>query len=387
MQAPAADAPAATGTVEVIAALAIALVIAGALALVAGGLMRRFLTRLDADRVATGAVRKAAVRAVRLLTFVVAMAVLAFPALEFAGVTGVSSLRGEELARWIGRVGARIGVILLLVTIANRAVAALIGRAERELAPAGASPAEIERQKRAHTIGRTLSRFLSIVIWSAGLLMILRTLDVDITPVLTGAGILGLAVGFGAQTLVKDVISGFFLILEDQVRVGDVALVNGIGGAVEQINLRTLVMRDVEGTVHIIPNGEVRTLANRSKDYAYFVLDLGIDYHEDVDRAIDAVKAAFDELNADAAFAPRILEPLEVQGVNDFTASAVTLRFRVKTIPLAQWDVGRELRRRVKRALDTRGIQIPFPQMALSYRKGPEDSDQAVPRGNGGQSL
>jgi small conductance mechanosensitive channel len=198
--------------------------------------------------------------------------------------------------------------------------------------------------------------------------------------VLTGAGILGLAVGFGAQTLVKDVITGFFLILEDQVRVGDVAVVNGIGGAVEQINLRTIVLRDVEGTVHVIPNGEVRTLANRSKDYAYFVLDLGIDYHEDVDRAIDAVKAAFDEVNANPVFAPSILEPLEVQGVNDFTASSVTLRFRVKTIPLAQWDVGRELRRRVKRAFDARGIQIPFPQMALSYRKAPDDADQAVAR-------
>jgi small conductance mechanosensitive channel len=370
MQAPAADPAAATGnTVEVVAALAIAAIIAAALALLAGGLMRRLMVRIDADRVASAGLRRAAVRAVRLLTFVVALAVLAFPALDLAGVTGVASLRGEELARWIGRAGARIGIILLLVTVTNRAVAVLIGRAQRELASGGPGPVDPERQKRAETIGRTLTGFLAIIIWSAGLLMVLRTLDVDITPVLTGAGILGLAVGFGSQTLVKDVITGFFMIIEDQVRVGDVAIVNGTGGAVEQINLRTIVLRDVEGTVHVIPNGEVRTLANRSKDYAYFVLDIGIDYEEDVDRAIEAVKAAFADLSVDPKFASQILEPLEVQGVNDFAASSVTLRFRVKTVPLGQWDVGRELRRRVKRVFDDRAIRIPYPQVELSRRR------------------
>jgi small conductance mechanosensitive channel len=373
MQAPANASGISSDTVSLIAALALAGVIAAALALVAGGLMRRFLTRIDTDRVATQTIAKTAVRAVRLLTFVVVMAVLAFPALDVAGVTDVTSMGGDDIARWVGRTGARIGMILLLVTVASRVVAALIARAERELSPSGSSPAEIERRKRAQTIGRTLSRFLSVIIWSAGILMVLRTLDVDITPVLTGAGILGLAVGFGAQTLVKDVITGFFLIVEDQVRVGDVALVNGIGGAVEEINLRTLVLRDVEGTVHVIPNGEVRTLANRSKDYAFVVLDIGIDYGEDVDRAIDAVKAAFSELNDDPAFGPLILEPLEVQGLNDFSASAVTLRFRIKTVPLAQWNVGREMRRRVKRVFDARGISIPYPQMALSYRKDTRD--------------
>jgi small conductance mechanosensitive channel len=370
MQAPAADPAAATGnTVEVVAALAIAAIIAAALALLAGGLMRRLMVRIDADRVASAGLRRAAVRAVRLLTFVVALAALAFPALDLAGVTGVASLRGEELARWIGRAGARIGIILLLVTVTNRAVAVLIGRAQRELVSGGPGPVDPERQKRAETIGRTLTGFLAIIIWSAGLLMVLRTLDVDITPVLTGAGILGLAVGFGSQTLVKDVITGFFMIIEDQVRVGDVAIVNGTGGAVEQINLRTIVLRDVEGTVHVIPNGEVRTLANRSKDYAYFVLDIGIDYEEDVDRAIEAVKAAFADLSVDPKFASQILEPLEVQGVNDFAASSVTLRFRVKTVPLGQWDVGRELRRRVKRVFDDRAIRIPYPQVELSRRR------------------
>ena len=133
---------------------------------------------------------------------------------------------------------------------------------------------------------------MSGLIWTTAVLIILRELDVDITPVLTGAGIVGLAIGFGAQTLVRDVITGFFLIVEDQVRVGDVALVNGVGGFVEQINLRTLVLRDVEGVVHVIPNGEIKTLANRTKDYSYYVIDLGIGIDADVDRIVSLVREA-----------------------------------------------------------------------------------------------
>ncbi len=135
--------------------------------------------------------------------------------------------------------------------------------------------------------------------WSTAVLIVLRELDVDITPVLTGAGIVGLAIGFGAQTLVRDVISGFFLIVEDQVRVGDVAMVNGTGGLVEQINLRTIVLRDFEGVVHVIPNGEIKTLANRTKDFSYYVIDLGIDYDEDTDRVMALVREAGESLMKD----------------------------------------------------------------------------------------
>ena len=126
--------------------------------------------------------------------------------------------------------------------------------------------------------------------------MALRELDVDITPVLTGAGIIGLAIGFGAQTLVKDIISGLFLIAEDQVRIGDVVEINGIGGAVEEINLRTIVLRDLEGVVHTIANGEIRTLANKSKDYSYYVIDIGVGYDDDTDHIVEVVRATAREL-------------------------------------------------------------------------------------------
>ena len=135
---------------------------------------------------------------------------------------------------------------------------------------------------------------------------------------LTGAGIVGLAVGFGAQTLVRDIISGFFLILEDQVRVGDVAAINGTGGLVEAINLRTIVLRDAEGTVHVFPNGAITTLANRSKDFSYYVIDLGISYREDPDRVAAVLREIGAELQADPAFGPLILEPIEILGVDAF---------------------------------------------------------------------
>jgi small conductance mechanosensitive channel len=365
--------PAASSTLpgislEIVTALAFAGIIAAALALIAGGLMRRLLASVEGRTPLTGSMQKAPVRLVRLLAFVTAFIALAFPALAIVGVTLPVDLRGERLGEWVARTGLRIGVIVLLATAAARLARSTIARAEHEMA-GGGSVADAERRKRAQTIGRTFSRFLSSIIWVAALLMVLRALDVDITPVLTGAGIIGLAVGFGAQTLVKDIISGFFLIIEDQVRVGDVAIVNGTGGSVEQINLRTIVLRDLEGTVHVFPNGEVKTLANRSKDFSYYVLDIGIDYGDDVDTAIDVVRATAAAMQEDPAWASHILEALEVMGVDDFGASAVSLRFRIKTVALSQWSVGRELRRRVKKAFDAHGVRIPVQQIEVTMRK------------------
>jgi small conductance mechanosensitive channel len=243
----------------------------------------------------------------------------------------------------------------------------VIRRAEREISDS-ADPFN-ERRKRAQTLGATLRRFFSILIWGAAALMALREIGVDITPVLTGAGIIGLAVGFGAQTLVKDIISGLFLIAEDQVRIGDVVDINGIGGAVEQINLRTIVLRDAEGVVHAISNGDIRVVSNRSKDFAYYVIDLGVGYDDDTDRIVEVVRDVAVELMQDPRFAASVLEPLEVVGVDAFKPSEVTLRFRIKTLPLKQWEVGRELRRRIKRAFDERGIRIPGPQLSIQMRR------------------
>src|SRR4029453_17553478 len=170
-------------------------------------------------------------------------------------------LHGDDLVRWASNAGLRIGLIAAFAYAATRLATSVVSRAELEIAQ-GAGPLAFERRKRAQTLGGTFRRFVSALVWTTAVLMMLREMSVDITPVLTGAGILGLAVGFGAQTLVKDVISGIFIISEDQVRVGDIAVINGVSGVVEQINLRTIVVRDVEGVVYTIANGEIRSLAN-----------------------------------------------------------------------------------------------------------------------------
>lgn len=263
---------------------------------------------------------------------------------------------------------------ILLIALAGffviRVGSAAARRLERQMS-GGATPDELERAKRAQTIARILQKTLSVVILTIGGLMILRELDIDITPILTGAGIAGLAVGFGAQTLVRDVLSGFFLIVENQVRVGDAAVVNGQGGLVEEVNLRTLVLRDEKGTVHIFPNGEVKTLANQSKDFAYAVVTVTVAFDSDVDRAIAALHEAAEAVGRDPDLRPHILEPLEVLGVDAFDAAGhLVVKARIKTAPLKQWGVGRELRKQIARVFSHRGVEMPTPNMHVRLDQG-----------------
>jgi small conductance mechanosensitive channel len=371
--------PVPPNALEVTLALALAATLAGALALTVGRFARRLLGAVGRDLALAEPITTGTVRVVRLVTFVVAFAILAFPALDLAGMQLGVGLHSNQLGQWAAETGVRILALLLLAFAVVRIVSAVIVRAERDMMT-GTGLDAIERRKRAQTIASVVRRGLSALIWTTAILIVLRELDVDITPVLTGAGIVGLAIGFGAQTLVRDVITGFFLIVEDQVRVGDVAMVNGIGGLVEQINLRTLVLRDFEGVVHVVPNGEIKTLANRTKDFSYYVIDLGVDYDEDTDRIVALVQEAAGELMADPGFAPSILAPIEVMGVDDFKDSAVSLKFRIKTIPLKQWEVGRELRRRIKRIFDREGIRMPGPRLDITVsRSRPTESRSPAP--------
>jgi small conductance mechanosensitive channel len=369
MQPPAQPPPAldAIMRVEAIAALALAAFAAMAIALFAGSLTRRLLLSIEGDRFHTQPIANRTVRAVRRVVFVLSLLVLAFPALDLAGVELTVGLHPEEMSRWVTRSGARVALLVLLAFAANRFAASVVRSAEHQMA-SGDDYKTLERRKRVQTIGGTLRRFFSILIWTAAGLMVLRELDVDITPVLAGASIIGLAVGFGAQTLVKDIISGLFLITEDQVRIGDAAQINGINGSVEEINLRTIVLRDIEGALHHIANGEIRTLANKSRDFSYYVIDIGVGYDDDTDRIVELVRAAASGLMQDPVFGSSILEPLEVMGVDAFKASEVTLRFRIKTLPLKQGEVGRELRRRIKKAFDASGIRIPQQQMQVTIK-------------------
>jgi small conductance mechanosensitive channel len=224
----------------------------------------------------------------------------------------------------------------------------------------------LERAKRARTLGSVVQNVLTVLIVGSAALTVLREFKIDIGPILTGAGIVGLAVGFGAQTLVRDIISGFFLILENQVRVGDAAMINGVAGLVETINLRTIVLRDIEGAVHVFPNGAINTLANRSKDYSYYVVDVSVSYYQDPDQVADVVRATGEEMRADTRFGPLVLEPVEILGIDSFTEWSAVMKVRIKTVPLKQWEVGRELRRRLIKSFTSQGFPIPFPVPATA---------------------
>jgi len=198
-------------------------------------------------------------------------------------------------------------------------------------------------------------------------LVVLRELGVEIGPILASAGVAGLAIGFGAQNLVRDVISGFFMILENQVRVGDVAVVNGTGGLVERVNFRTIVLRDLSGIVHVFPNGTITTLANLTREWSAYVFDIGVAYKEDVDRVMEIMREVGRELRADEKFGHNMVADVEVFGVDAFADSAVVIKGRLRTKPIKQWDVGREYRRRLKHAFDAQGIEIPFPHRSIFF--------------------
>lgn len=223
----------------------------------------------------------------------------------------------------------------------------------------------LAREKRVKTlIGLLLTIGLTLV-WVVAVVMGLDQIGLDITPIIASAGIVGLAVGFGAQNLVRDVINGFFIILENQVRIGDVAVVNGTGGLVEAISFRTITLRDQAGTVHIFPNGTVTTLSNMTKDWSAYVMNIGVAYKEDTDRVVEVMREVGKDLQQDEQFGLKILEPIEIMGVDAFEESEVVIKARIKTYPIEQWSVGREYRRRLKKAFDQKGIEIPFPHRTL----------------------
>jgi moderate conductance mechanosensitive channel len=362
-----------TAALPIVAVLAaVSLVAASA----AGRLVRRLFAVSDGDARFQHMAR-ATRRIVSFGVFVVTAALLMPPALEFIGIRTDVGLHDEEIVRWVSETGVRVAVLLLISFAAHRLAGAMITQAETNVVAAEA--ANGERRKRATTLASSARGAAGALIWTTGALMVLRELDVDITPILTGAGILGLAIGFGAQTLVRDIISGIFLITENQVRIGDLAFVNTVTGIVEEINLRTLVLRDLDGTVHVIPNGEIRMMANRSKDYAWAVLDLALSLDADTDAAVEAVRATVTDLHADPAFAPSLFGVLEVLGVDSMTETAVTVRFRLKTQPLKQWEIVREWRRRVKKSLEARGIRLAHPRLELTIRNADgTDADEVV---------
>jgi small-conductance mechanosensitive channel len=365
----------ATGSLALASVFVIAYVVAELLARVAWKFIRPMIGDRAAGFTATPLLRP--IRLIRVAVFVLVAGALILPAMELAGVQTFIGLDSRSLAGWLFGSGLRIGLILLLSYAIVRVTSLIIARFEQDvMETAGLEYAE--QAKRVRTLGNLLRSTLVGLVFCIALLMILRELHLDITPILTGAGIAGVAIGFGAQTLVKDIISGFFLLLENQVRVGDVVTINGQGGLVEALTLRTIVLRDETGAVHIFPNGSITTLANQTKDFSYYVINLAVDYDDDPDRIMQVMREVADDLRADPKFSEVILQPLEINGIDSFTDANIVIKSRIKTLPLKQWDVGRELRRRLMKRFAAEGIKFPQRQLVLHMAPAEEERLRAL---------
>jgi small conductance mechanosensitive channel len=258
--------------------------------------------------------------------------------------------------------GLRIVLILAMAWIAiavvQRAIVQFRRRMEVHLT-------DRESIQRVQTLGRVFRYTAAVVISLMAGLLVLSELGVSVAPLLGAAGVAGVAIGFGAQSLVKDYFNGFFLLLENQIRQGDVVQLGDHGGLVEQVTLRFVQLRDYDGNVHFVPNGTITSVINMSRGHAQAVVNVGVAYDVDVDQAIQVMQQVADQMRADPQFAARILEPLEVAGVDRLDSSSVVLLARFKTRPLEQWNVKREFLRRVKTAFQEQGIEIPFPHMVV----------------------
>ncbi|HER44425.1 MAG TPA: mechanosensitive ion channel family protein, partial [Candidatus Eisenbacteria bacterium] len=248
----------------------------------------------------------------------------------------------NAVTEWLLTNGTRVAAIIIGALIAIWVIRILVGKFKTKIGDP--DRVNIERAKRTETLARIVETTFRVVILLAALLMVLKQVGIEIAPLLAGAGIVGLAVGFGAQSLVKDVIGGFFILLENHMNVGDIVSIAGSAGVVESINLRVTVLRDLEGRVHIVPNGEISVVTNMSKEYSQALVEIGVAYKEDVDEVIAVLEDIAEGMRNDGEFKNFILDPLEVLGLDSFGDSAVNIKVRLRTLPAKQWAVAREFR-------------------------------------------
>jgi small-conductance mechanosensitive channel len=269
---------------------------------------------------------------------------------------------GEELIRG----GARVLGIWLLAWLAYRVVRLAARRIEIAVDDGDDSITTL-RERRGQTIAQLLRSVGRVVILVIALLLTFNVF-IDIGPILAGAGILGLAVSFGAQSLVKDVISGFFILFENQFAIGDVIEVAGKSGLVEKMTLRVVQLRDGEGVMHVVPNSEIKVVSNKTRGWSRAVIDVGVPYDENVDRALEVLRDEAAQFSTDKAWGSQLDGPVEVLGVESLSDSAVVLRTMIRTQPGSQWAVAREFRRRIKNRFDRESLEIPFPQRRVHVR-------------------
>jgi small-conductance mechanosensitive channel len=289
-------------------------------------------------------------------------------------IFGVSTAEWRELLDF-SKPALHIVVILALSMLAFRVSRKLIKLLRGFMLDQAEN--NLEELKRIETLGQVFRYIASVVITIVTGMLILSELGISIAPILAAAGVMGLAIGFGAQSLVKDYFSGFFLLLENQIRQGDVVEIAGKGGYVEEMTLRYVKMRDYDGNVYFIPNGAITTVANMSRQFAFSVIDIRVSYKEDVDEVMGIMQQVGKEIREDSVVKERIRGDIEMAGVDALNESSVVIRCRFQVEPLAQWDVRREYYKRIKRAFEEHGIEIPTPHMTL-YSGTLKDGSSAI---------
>lgn len=276
----------------------------------------------------------------------------------------MATLDALDVGRWtaftqhLGRIGLILLLAWLLATVLRRGIRLLRTRIEARID-------DREALKRAETLTRMFRHIVTVVISLVAGMMVLSELGVSLAPILGAAGIAGVAIGFGAQSLVKDFFAGFFILFEDQIRTGDVVRVANHSGVVEEITLRHTRLRDYEGNVHYVPNGMIDSVVNMSRGFAQSVMDIGVAYRENLDEVYAVLRETARQFRADPVFGPRILDDLEIAGVERWDNSAVVIRCRFRVVALEQWSVRREFLRRLKFAFDAAGIEIPYPHLTV----------------------
>jgi small-conductance mechanosensitive channel len=266
---------------------------------------------------------------------------------------------------WLETHGIKLVIIIVGTILVYKILSRIITKAVRIAVVPDGSMSRDSEKKREDTLIRIFNGALKVILITLSILMILQEIGVQIGPILAGAGIVGLAFGFGGQYLIKDLISGLFIILENQYRIGDVIIVDSTGGLVEDISLRMTTLRDLDGVVHHIPHGEIKKISNMSKKFSRVNLDIGVSYSSDLQHVIDVINRTGNELAADPAFKDSIISPPQFLRVNDFADSSIVVKILGDTMPLKQWEIAGEFRKRIKIAFDKEGIEIPFPQRVI----------------------
>ena len=263
-----------------------------------------------------------------------------------------------------------ISIILALTYFGRKFLMIFVQRFIRKAIRSESFKTKKDEQQREDTLISTVSSAVRVVLWVLAGLLLLAEIGVNIAPLIAGAGIAGVALGFGAQSLVKDFISGIFILLENQYRVGDVVQINrDVSGTVERVTLRVTILRDLDGMVHNIPNGEVVIATNMTMDFANVNLDIGVGYDTDIEKLEKVVNKVGEDMAADEEWAEKIIEAPKFVRINEFADSSIVVKIVGKTAPIMQWSVAGELRKRLKIAFDKNNIDIPFPQRVIHESK------------------